>query len=159
MDIVLKKARTKDSKLIHEMQVMAFSELLKKYKDYETNPAAESLQSIEIKMAQTFTTYYIAFLENMHIGVIRVVRLNDNIYRISPMFVLPEYQGNGYSQQIIKHVESIYPHAKRWELDTIKQEDKLCYLYEKMGYIASGKEEDIFEGMTITHYEKPINLY
>ena len=93
-------------------------------------------------------------MDEKNIGAIRIVILNSDDFRISPMFILPQYQGYGYAQQTILEVESIYFQAKSWELDTIKQEAKLCHLYEKMGYRATGKEEVIQTDMTIIHYEK-----
>lgn len=51
-------------------------------------------------------------------------------------------------------MEALYPEAAHWELDTIKQEPKLCHLYEKLGYRQTGKEEELQPGMTIVFYEK-----
>lgn len=154
MEILLQRALMKDCKQIHEMQIVSFDELLEKYKDYKTNPGAESIVKIEQRMAQDCTDYYFVSLDDKNIGAIRVVRLKNSICRISPMFLLPEYQGKGYAQQVIRKTEMLYPEAKGWELDTIKQETKLCHLYEKMGYKAIGKEEDIKECMTIIYYIK-----
>lgn len=154
MKISLHKAEMKDCVEIREMQRASFQSLLNKYQDAATNPGAESLEEIERKMAHEFTDYYFISLGNEHIGVIRVVRLKDHVCRISPMFILPEYQGNGYAQQTITEVESVYPQTCRWELDTIKQEPKLCHLYEKMGYQATGKETMLQRDMTIIFYEK-----
>lgn len=95
-------------------------------------------------------------LDETKIGVVRVVRLSDRICRISPMFILPEYQNNGYAQQALSVVEKLYPNADEWQLDTIKEESKLCYLYEKCGYIPTGKEEIIKDGMTIVYYSKKV---
>lgn len=67
---------------------------------------------------------------------------------------LPEYQGYGYAQRAITIAESFYPFAKEWELDTILQEEKLCYLYEKMGYKKTGKVEHIMNGMDLVFYAK-----
>jgi len=50
--------------------------------------------------------------------------------------------------------ESLHKNAVNWELDTIKQETKLCYLYEKMGYRQTGKEVKIKDGMDIVSYRK-----
>ena len=154
MSISLKKAEMNDCKQIHEMQVESFAPLLEKYNDYHTNPGAESVDRVEQKMTQEFTSYYFICLNNETIGAVRVGQVDDNIFRISPIFILPQYQNMGYAQQAMLAVESIYPQAKRWELDTIKQETMQCYLYEKMGYRPTGKEENIQEGMTIIHYAK-----
>ncbi len=154
MKITLLKARPEDCEEIYRIQICAFSELLEKYKDDATNPGAETVQKINYRMNQDFTDYYFIKLNDRNIGVIRIVRLKGNLCRISPLFILPEFQGKGYAQDTIKAVESLYPQAKGWELDTIKQEKKLCYLYEKMGYQATGKEETLQADMTIAHYEK-----
>ena len=58
--------------------------------------------------------------------------------RLSPMFILPQFQGRGYAQEAIRQAEKI--HGERgWELDTILQEERLVHLYEKMGYRKTGK--------------------
>ena len=61
MGISLKKAKMDDCVKIHEMQIAAFNELLNKYNDYNTNPAAEALERIEQRMAQDFrnTTLFV----------------------------------------------------------------------------------------------------
>ena len=138
------------------MQASAFSELLEKYRDYETNPASESLEKIQNKFYQPFTDYYFIMLEKTKIGVVRVVRLSDTTFRISPMLILPECQNNGFAQQALSAVEKLYPNAEEWKLDTIKEEVKLCYLYEKCGYIPTGKEEILKDGMTIAYYCKRV---
>jgi RimJ/RimL family protein N-acetyltransferase len=156
MDICLKKAVFSDCEQIRKMQASAFSELLEKYRDYETNPASESLEKIQYKFNQSFTDYYFIMLEKTKIGVVRVVRLSDTTFRISPMLILPEYQNNGFAQQALSAVEKLYPSADEWQIDTIKEESKLCYLYEKCGYIPTGKEEILKDGMTIAYYCKRV---
>lgn len=152
--IKFKKANIEDCKQIHSMQVQSFQSLFTKYNDIDTNPAAESIDRIIQRMNQDFTDYYLIKIEDKTIGAIRIVRLNNDICRISPMFILPEYQGNGYAQQVIKDIELLYPQTRGWQLDTIKEEDKLCHLYEKMGYKRTGKEEIIQKNMTIVYYTK-----
>ena len=51
-------------------------------------------------------------------------------------------------------MENRYPGTKKWELDTIAQEGKLCHLYEKMGYRKTGRLEKLKDGMEIVFYEK-----
>lgn len=154
MQITLTRAFESDCILIHKMQQDAFKPLLEKYKDYETNPGAESLLRIKQRMEQSFSDYYFIQLNSHIIGAVRIARDVKDTGRISPMFILPEYQGKGYAQQAMKQIELFYPDVNTWELDTIKQEQKLCHLYEKMGYRAAGKEVEIQEGMTIIYYVK-----
>ncbi len=154
MTITLKRALKTDCEQIHKMQLEAFKQLLEKYKDYETNPGAEPLERINQRMEQDFTDYYFIQLENKSIGVIRIAMDIKDTCRIAPIFILPNYQDNGYAQEAIKQVELIYPHMKHWELGTIKQEEKLCHLYEKMGYKATGIEKEIQKDMSIKYYAK-----
>lgn len=156
--ISLLRADVNDCVEIYYLQIKAFKELLDKYNDKETNPGAETLERIRLKMNQDFTDYYFIQASNKNIGAIRIAALPDNVYRISPIFILPEFQGRGYAQQAIKEVEKSYPQANVWRLDTIKEEHRLCYLYEKMGYKRTGKEEKLQENMTIIYYEKIYNF-
>ena len=90
-------------------------------------------------------------------GAIRIVDKKEDgkNKRISPLFVLPEFQGRGIAQEAIRLCEEIHG-SKNWELDTILQEPKNCYLYEKMGYRQTGKTEVINERLTLVFYEKNI---
>ncbi len=44
MEMHLEKAKETDAEVIFQMQIDSFSPLLHKYKDYETNPANESIE-------------------------------------------------------------------------------------------------------------------
>lgn len=136
------------------MQATAFTQLLLKYQDYDTNPASEPLERIEYKFNQDSTDNLFIMADDVKIGVVRIEKLSEEIHRISPVFILPQYQNKGYAQMAMAEIESVYPQVKEWHLDTIKQEAKLCHLYEKCGYVATGKEEDIKDGMTIVYYQK-----
>lgn len=152
--ITLKKACVADAEQIWKMQVKSFSALLEKYQDFETNPASEPLQKIIERLLQPFTYYYWIMEEDTAVGAIRVVDQKDGTRkRISPIFILPQYRGNGYAKAAIQRAESIHG-AENWSLDTILQEAGLCRLYEKLGYRDTGKREPINERMTLIFYEK-----
>lgn len=153
MSITLKLAAKEDCNLIWKIQVKAFSQLLLKYQDHDSNPAAESPERVIQRFEQSFTDYYLIMLDEEPVGMLRVCDFGENC-RLSPLCILPEYCGNGYAQRAILEMERLYPKAKKWELDTIAQEDKLCYLYEKMGYQKTGRTEHLKEGMDLTFYEK-----
>lgn len=154
MEITLKKATVTDCEKIHEMQKASFRELLDKYGDMDTSPGAEPLETIILKMNQNFSAYYLIQYSGEIVGAIRIVELPENIFRISPMFILPEFQGKHFACQVLERAEELYPQAAEWRLETIKEEPKLCYLYEKMGYERTGQEEPLQENMTITYYAK-----
>lgn len=154
MKIKLHKASMLDCNKIHQIQVRAFKRLLDKYGDLSTNPGAEKVEQVERRFEQVNTDYYIIYGDDEMIGAIRIVKRQGNVCRLSPIFILPEFQGKGYAQQAIISVESLYPAVVVWQLDTIKEEPALCHLYEKMGYKPTGKEKSIQDHMTLVDYEK-----
>lgn len=155
MKIELLRAGVDDAKELHAMQVESFQELFEKYQDYDTSPANESVEKIEARLKQNFTYYYFICIGMQKAGAIRIVDKKEDgkNKRISPIFVLPEFQGQGIAQEAIRLCEEIHGNED-WELDTILQEPKNCHLYEKMGYRQTGKTEVINERLTLVFYEK-----
>ncbi|MDL2248973.1 GNAT family N-acetyltransferase [Tyzzerella sp. OttesenSCG-928-J15] len=94
------------------------------------------------------------FLDEIIIGGVRIIE-REKLCELKQLFILPEFQNKGYAKQAIYQVESLYS-QKIWELDTIKQEEKLCHLYEAVGYKLTGKEEHIKPGMTLVFYRKTL---
>ncbi len=154
MSVSLLPATESDIKAIWQMQVESFAELIEKYQDYETNPAAESCGRIRQRFEQPFTHYYFIMADNEIVGFIRIVDKKDGSKkRISPIGILPKYRNKGFAQAAIKAAEQIHG-ADNWSLDTIITEQANCYLYEKMGYHKTGKTEKINDKLTLVFYEK-----
>ncbi len=153
--ITLQKAGMEDAKTIYAMQAKSFKALLEKYRDYGTNPAAEPLEKVKWRMGQENSSYSFIVAEGKPVGFIRI-QDKGAACRVSPICVLPEHQERGYASQAMLLAERLYSQARRWELDTILEEEKLCRLYEKLGYRETGRRERIQPGMTIVYYEKHI---
>jgi len=138
-----------------EMQVVAFAELLERYRDYDTSPANEPPERIEERFAQPQTTYYFITADGVRVGAIRIVdfRESGRRKRISPIFIMPEHRRRGYARQAIAQAERLHG-ADGWMLSTILQEAGNCRLYEKMGYVRTGETERINERMTLVFYNK-----
>ncbi len=151
--ITLRKAQEADCTALHQMQVKAFAPLLLKYRDHESSPAAESEEAVLRRLKQPYTDYYFIESQGAPVGMLRVCDFGDNC-RLSPICVLPEHQGRGYAQKAIALAEEAYPDAHIWKLDTIAQEEKLCHLYEKLGYRQTGEIQHVKEGMDLVFYQK-----
>ena len=156
MIIEIKKANYDDLEMIYNMEIESFKSLLEKYQDYNTNPGNEPFERIIERFNQPFTDYYIIMGNNQPVGGIRIVHRGNERYRVGTIFILPEHQGRGIAQQTFNTMEQIYQDAKLWELDTVLEEEGLCYLYEKLGYMKTGKLKKITDLMTIVDYEKLI---
>lgn len=156
MEIILKRACISDAEQLYKLQIKSFKPLLDKYQDYETNPGAEKIERTIGRLKEHNSFYYFIQIGNDNIGAVRILDFGD-LCILKQIYILPKYQGNGYAQKAILMIESLHNNATTWELDTIKQEAKLCYLYEKMGYRRTGKEEKIKDGMDIVFYKKEFN--
>ena len=153
-DVTLRKAVRDDIVKIWKMQTEAFRELLEKYRDYDTNPAAESVEKVETRFDMPGSIYYFIEAEGEDVGVIRVIDLKDGTRkRISPLWIMPEYRGRGYARLAMKEAERIHG-ADNWSLDTILQEEGNIHLYEKMGYRRVGEPQKINDNMDIVFFEK-----
>ena len=153
MGIVLEKVTREDIELVWKMQIEAFSELLEKYRDYETSPATEDFDKVLARFEQPWTTYYFIMADGNKAGVVRVIdKADGSRKRISPIWIMKEYRNMGLAQQTFLEIERIYG-ADSWCLDTILQEKGNCHLYEKCGFKRVGQEHVVNDRMTLVDYE------
>ncbi len=153
MEISLKKASVEDAELLHSMQITAFRPLLDKYQDHDYSPANETLERTIYRISLPVADHWLILLGDSPIGAIGIGRYEE-CCKLKRLFILPEYQNRGYAQQAVHMVEAQYPAGTHWELDTILQEEKLCHLYEKLGYRKTDRIKPIKEGMDLVFYEK-----
>lgn len=156
-DVRLKEAKIEDAKLIHSLKYRTFLPLYMKYQDHETNPANEKIDKVEWQLKDPKTTYWLINYKDQTVGAIRVQEKQKDIYRIAPIFIIPEYKNRGIASVVLERILKYYENAIVWHLDTILEEKMSCHLYEKFGFTPTGKQEVINERMTIVYYEK-INL-
>ncbi|XMB65923.1 GNAT family N-acetyltransferase [Mycoplasmatota bacterium zrk1] len=155
--VSLVEATHNDLDKILELQKESFRNLLIKYEDYDINPGNEEIGDIIRRFNQSFTEYLLVVFDGEIIGAVRVIKNEEKrIVRISPIFIVPKYQGKGLSQEVFSLIEARYNWVEKFELDTILQEEKLCYLYEKLGYVRTGVYEEVRDDMTIVYYEKMV---
>ena len=155
MEVRLLRANIDNAKELHAMQIEAFKELLYKYQDFDTSPANETVEKVETRLKQDFTFFYFICIGQQKVGAIRIIDKKEDgkNKRISPIFILPAFQGKGIAQKAIRLCEEMHGN-ENWELDTILQEPENCHLYEKMGYRQTGKTKVINERLTLIFYEK-----
>jgi GNAT superfamily N-acetyltransferase len=154
MEVRLKKAIDNDAQSIFDIQIEAFMPLLDKYKDYDTNPANETIDRVLTRINSPDGGFYKILADNKLVGAICVFWKEDVQFWISPMFILPTYQEKGIAQKAIILIEEMFPQATSWELATILEEARNCYLYEKMGYNQTGDSKKINDKTTLIFYKK-----
>lgn len=149
--VTLKPAGTEDAGALLALQKQAFRALLEKYQDYGTNPAMEPLSTLERKLKER--DYYFILLDGRAVGYVGIKHTGDSLH-ITPIGLLPEYQGKGIGRKAMALIEVRYPENRRWGLGTILQEPGLCRFYESVGYRRTGEMTNIQPGMDEVGYEK-----
>ncbi|MEK4403777.1 GNAT family N-acetyltransferase [Sporosarcina sp. FSL K6-6792] len=154
MEVTLEKANEFDAQSLFDIQVNAFLPLLEVYKDYNTNPANETIERMITRINNTSGGVYKIKSDTILVGAISVSWKEKTEFWISPMFIQPTYQGLGIAQKAITQIEELFPQAVSWELATIAEEKRNCYLYEKMGFIKTGETKKINDSTTLIYYKK-----
>lgn len=155
MNVILKPAEQADAQVLHRMQVESFLPLLLKYQDHDLSPACESLARLTEKLRQPGAVFYLIERDGQAVGGMRVIaQAESGCCRISPIFILPAFQGQGITQAAMREVEGLHQPRHGWRLDTILEERGHCHLYEKLGYARLGPATFIQPGMHLIGYGK-----
>lgn len=133
-----------------------FQPIYEKYQDHDTSPVFQTFERFNERL-QT-GDYFKILKDELLVGSVHVYPKSQGVMRLHMINILEEFQGKGIAQEVMSRIEGMYPHAIKWELDTIKQEQRNCYLYEKMGYVKTGDEWKVNEQMTLIHYMKTNGL-
>ena len=163
-EIELVRARKEDAQLIHQMKYESFLPLYEKYHDDETSPVKEDIDSLICKIQQDWTDYYIIRFKGENAGAVRIRKhlkndkYVDDIRHISPIFILPKFQNQGIGYRVLQEIFKKYDNVATWKLETIKQEQGNCHLYEKCGFVRIGEEKPVNDLMTLVDYEKLSHL-
>jgi GNAT superfamily N-acetyltransferase len=158
VEIQLVKATEREAEAIFDLQVKAFLPLLEVYKDFDTSPATETIDRVVSRINRPNGGFYKIFADDVFVGAICVYWKEDTQFWISPIFISPEFQGRGIAQKTMTLMEARFPHATSWELRTILEEKRNCYLYEKMGYRMTDEKKILNENMTLVHFKKSIQI-
>ena len=155
MNIELQKLNPSDAPKWLALQIEAYTPLLEKYQDYETSPAAETLEQQIERISSPFRDYFFILKDGDVVGGVRTAWWADTIrYRLGGIFILPAFQNAGIGQIVMRMVESMYPNASTWELDTLLQEPRNLHFYEKLGYRREGTAHIVNDKLTLVFYKK-----
>ncbi|WP_338225891.1 GNAT family N-acetyltransferase [Lactiplantibacillus paraxiangfangensis] len=129
------KVESTELSRVQAMYQRAFKPLYEKYHDRLTNPYLESLSDLRAKYREPNRRFYYYQVDHQTVGFLGLVfDASQQVVRISPLLVLPQFQGQHYAQRMLLSVENAYPEVRQWQVDTIAEETKLVHLYRKLGY-------------------------
>lgn len=155
MSLELQVAEEEDLEIILKLEREAFKGLLSEYEDYDMSPGNDGISNILRRFKQPFTEYILIRYVHQNIGAVRIIKNEkEGAISISPMFISLSFQGLGLAQKVFDLIEERFSWAKTLNLETILQEEKLCCLYEEMGFEKTGLVKKIEEGVSLVYYEK-----
>ncbi|MBR3929230.1 MAG: GNAT family N-acetyltransferase [Clostridia bacterium] len=154
MIVRLQPARPEDAIRLTEMQARAFMPIVQKRGGFETSPAAESPDQMLERITDKKSRSFIIMADDMYAGMIRIKQLGAGAYKISPIFVLPEFQNMGIGKKAISLAEEMFPSACLWTLFCVREDEKNVYFYEKLGFQKTGCERKLTENITLIGYER-----
>lgn len=153
--ITIEKATFKDAEALHVMQIRSFLPLFERYKDEETNPACEPIENILNRISDPSRGFYKILKDGVLVGGIGVKQITSEILKIGPVFIDPAFQNQKIAQTALLLVEALFPAIVTFQLATIVQEKGNIYLYEKLGYVATGEIKNINPALDIVFFTKP----
>jgi RimJ/RimL family protein N-acetyltransferase len=157
MKITLEKATEKDADALHAIKIKSFLPLLKKYNDQETNPACESLAKTLNRINDPLKGFYKILRDGTLVGGMAIKNTAPATLFLGPIFIDPDFQNQKIAQQALKIIEGFFPTIDFFELRTISQEKGNIYLYEKIGYTATGESKKINDSLDLLFYRKSLH--
>lgn len=157
MNVRLQPARAEDATRLSEMQTRAFMPCVYKRGGFETSPAAETPDRMLERITSEKSHSFIILADEMYAGMIRLKELGEGAYKISPIFVLPEFQNQKIGEKAMRLAEETFPDARLWTLFCVREDEKNTHFYEKLGFYKTGVERKLAPNITLIGYERRTN--
>lgn len=157
MNVRLQPARAEDATRLNEMQTRAFMPCVYKRGGFETSPAAETPDRMLERITSEKSHSFIILADEMYAGMIRLKELGEGAYKISPIFVLPEFQNQKIGEKTMRLAEEKFPDARLWTLFCVREDEKNTHFYEKLGFYKTGVERKLAPNITLIGYERRTN--
>lgn len=130
MIVKIERATVEDTNDLIEIQSKAFYSHFKKYRKCPGyNRSYESMKS-SIENAITFKM----LVDDIIVGDIIVSDRRNGEYHLGGLCAIPEYENRGLGQKAIDFLDSYFPNAKHWSLETPVDKERNHYFYKKCGF-------------------------
>ena len=144
MKIFVEKANINDAEILANIQRDSFDNESRTFNNNEQG-GPDGYDSIDSQINFMKQAHYYKILkDNAIVGGV-IVYVNDSfVYNLGRIFIDPGHQNQGIGYQVMKLIETMYPEAKKWWLDTPSWSISNHYFYEKSGYVKVNEEHGLF---------------
>lgn len=147
--LTIKRAKMEDAEEITKIKTVAFNKEINTYLGRDGGPPGYNKVESELEIIDKFLAYKILF-DGCIIGAFFLYSEGEDILHFEDFVINPEYQGKGYGYKVLCMVQELYPQIKEWKLSTPIFSVGNQHLYEKFGYVETGRDSDeIFYSKTI----------
>ncbi|MFQ6862311.1 MAG: GNAT family N-acetyltransferase [Beduini sp.] len=149
------KATVNDVYKVISVQTQCFIEFLDRYHDDTINPTNESAASIRRYIEDLNSTIYFIKNNDTEIGIIKLKKEQETIYKIDDFGILPEFRDQHLGTNVMIELQKQYAFVHTWRLSTILEEERNIHFYEKLGFkrVLEAAPIKINDQMTIVDYQ------
>jgi ribosomal protein S18 acetylase RimI-like enzyme len=150
VNIAIFPASPEDAVEILTLQKLAYQSEAQLNDDWSIPPLTQTLSGIR---AEFETKVFLkAVRADRIIGSVRA-SLSSGTCAIGRLIVHPDYQGKGIGTRLMEKIETVFCHAKRFELFTGKKSLRNIRFYRRLGY-RECREEDLSPKVRLVFMEK-----
>ena len=139
MKVEYRKADIADAELLIEIYNSAF---YSDYIKYGECPAYGKTKEMMEKSIINYPKFIVIYIDKP-VGCISCKQVEEGIYEVGCLCVVPEYQGKGIGTQAIKFITSYFEDWNKFTLITpIDKEENVKFYTEKCGFVIVSTEMD-----------------
>ncbi|KGE17077.1 GNAT family N-acetyltransferase [Paenibacillus wynnii] len=151
--MIISRAEKTDLKEILDLQYSSYRSEAVLYNDFTIQPLKQTIEELR----QEFDNSIIlkAQINGRIVGSVRAISKENLTCNIGKLIVHPDFQNRGIGRKLMKSIEDIFSHTKRFELFTGHRSKKNLNLYWKLGY-TQHKSEEVNQNLTLIFLNKII---
>lgn len=148
--MTISRANVEDAAAILALQRLAYQSEARIYDNPDIPPLKQTLEELQSELICKVCLK--AQIEDLIIGSVRGFLREETAF-IERLIVHPNFQRQGLATELMRHVETHFAQAQRFELFTGHKSEGNLRLYHRLGYEIF-KSEEIYRDLTFVYLEK-----
>ena len=139
MMIEFRKATLEDAELLVSIYNASF------YSDYLRYGVCPGYGKTKEMMEESISKYpkHVILCDNKPVGCVSCKKLENGVYEIGSLCIIPEFQGKGIGTQAIQFIKTSYEDWKRLTLITpLDKRENVAFYTEKCGFTLASTSRD-----------------
>ena len=139
MTIEFRKATLEDAELLVSIYNASF------YSDYLRYGVCPGYGKTKEMMEESISKYpkHVILCDNKPVGCVSCKKLENGVYEIGSLCIIPEFQGKGIGTQAIQFIKTSYEDWKRITLVTpLDKRENVVFYTEKYGFTLASTSRD-----------------